>query len=169
LNEVLGKTLKSILDLPLQYSTIAQGVKQATADDFGQYGIELVDLLVEAITPPPEVQEMINRATGVAAQEPDKYRAIAAADALRDAARNPGGAGEGMGLGAGLGMGMAMAKGMAEQYAGKSAPSEAAPPSAKASPEEVEQKLVRLKGLVEKGLITEADFTEQKRKILDLL
>jgi membrane protease subunit (stomatin/prohibitin family) len=169
LNEVLGKTLKSILDLPLQYSNIALGVKQATADDFGQYGIELVDLLIEAITPPPEVQEMINRATGVAAQDTDKYRAIAAADAIRDAARNPGGAGEGMGLGVGLGMGMAMAKGMAEQFAGKPASSEAAAASAKATPDEVEQKLLRLKGLLEKGLITETDFTEQKRKLLDLL
>jgi len=168
LNEVLGKTLKTILDLPVQYSNIALGVKQATADDFGQYGIQLVDLLVEAITPPPEVQDMINRATGVAAQEVDKYRAVAAADAIRDAAKNPGGAGEGLGLGAGLGMGMAMAKGMAEQFAGKATPSEGTA-AAKASPEEIESKLVHLKGLLDKGLITEADFTEQKRRLLDLL
>ena len=168
LNEVLGKTLKSILDLPVQYSSIALGVKQATADEFGQYGIQLVDLLVEAITPPPEVQEMINRATGVAAQEEGKYKAIAAADAIRDAAKNPGGAGDGLGLGAGLGMGMAMAKGMAEQFAGKATPSEGTA-AAKASPEEVEKKLVHLKGLLEKGLITESDFSEQKRRLLDLL
>jgi len=168
LNEVLGKTLKSILDLPVQYSNIALGVKQATADDFGQYGIQLVDLLVEAITPPPEVQEMINRATGVAAQEVDKYRAIAAADAIRDAAKNPGGAGEGLGMGAGLGMGMAMAKGMAEQF-GDKATHVGDTGIEKLTPEDVEQKLLRLRSLLEKGLITEADFSEQKRRLLDLL
>lgn len=168
LNEVLGKTLKSILDLPLQYSNIALGVKQATADDFGQYGIQLVDLLVEAITPPPEVQEMINRATGVAAQEVDKYRAIAAADAIRDAAKNPGGAGEGLGLGAGLGMGMAMAKGMADQF-GTRPPNVDDTGAQRITPEDVEQRLLRLKSLLEKGLITEADFAEQKRRLLDLL
>lgn len=168
LNEVLGNTLKSILDLPVQYSNIALGVKQATAEDFGQYGIELVDLLVEAITPPPEVQEMINRATGVAAQEVEKYKAIAAADAIRDAAKNPSGAGEGMGLGAGLGMGLAMAKEMTGQFGGKAAPPDTAT-AQRMTPAQVEQKLVQLKNLLAKGLITEADFAEQKRKLLDLL
>jgi len=168
LNEVLGNTMKSILDLPVKYSEIAFEVKKATADDLGQYGIQLVDLLVEAITPPPEVQEMINRATGVAAQEVDKYRAIAAADALMDAAKNPGSAGQGMGMGAGLGMGMAMAKGMADQFTDKASPDSSGEVT-KARPEDIEQRLVRLKSLFEKELITEADFSEQKRRLLDLL
>ena len=106
LNETLGSVMKSILDLPTHYNTIALRTKEAVAVDFEQYGIQLVDLLVQAITPPPEVQEMINRASGVAAQDAEKYGAIAAADAMRDVARNPGGiAGEGMGAGLGLALG----------------------------------------------------------------
>ncbi len=166
-NEVLGRTLKSILDLPAQYSNISVEVKRVTAEDFGQYGMELVDLLIEAITPPAEVQDMLNRATGVAAQEADKYKAIAVADAMRDAAANPGRGGEGMGIGAGLGMGMAMAKGMAEQF--REAGPSGGDAAAKANPDDVEARLVRLKGLLSKGLISEADFTEQKRKLLNLL
>jgi membrane protease subunit (stomatin/prohibitin family) len=177
LNETIGKTIKSILDLPMHYSDIAMGVKQATAADFEQYGIQLVDLLVEAITPPPEVQEMINRATGVAAQDADKYGAIAAADALRDAARNPGagGAGAGMGLGAGLGMGMAMARNVGDMMPGMT-PQQRQPPAqpvpagnAGMTAEEIEQRLVRLKGLLDKGLISEADFTQQKQRLLEML
>jgi membrane protease subunit (stomatin/prohibitin family) len=168
LNEVVGKTLKSILDLPMQYSNIALAVKNAIADDFGQYGIQLVDLMIEAITPPPEVQEMINRATGIAAQEVDKYKAIATADAMRDAAKNPGGSGEGLGFGAGMGMGMAMAKGISEEFSSKTVtPDKSA--STKITASEVEQKLVHLKSLVDKGLITDADFSEQKRRLLNLL
>jgi len=169
LNEVLGKSLKSILDLPALYSQIAEQVKQATADDFGQYGIQLVDLLVEAITPPPDVQEMINRATGVAAQETDKYQAIAAADAMRDAANNPGGAGEGMGMGAGLGMGMAMAKGVADQFSNAPTPADNSGGGGSPTPEDVEQRLTKLKSLFDKDLITETDYAEQKRRLLDLL
>lgn len=109
---VVGEQMKSILDLPRLYSSISAGVKNAVREDFAQYGMELVDLLIEAITPPPEVQEMINKATGIEAQNVGKYQAIAAADALRTAAARPGGGGPidaGMGAGLGLGMGIAMA------------------------------------------------------------
>ena len=167
LNEALGSTLKSILDLPVHYSKIAATVKQTTEEDFGQYGIQLVDLLVEAITPPPEVQKRIDDATGVAAQDADKYRKIAAADAMTSAAENPGGPGEGMGMGMGLGMGMAMAK----EIAGQMSPDGGQTPSAgdaegKLTPDELKAKLGQLKDLLDEGLITQADFDEQKRRLL---
>lgn len=183
LNETIGKTIKSILDLPMHYGDIAMGVKQATAEDFAQYGIQLVDLMVEAITPPPEVQQMINRATGIAAQEVDKYSAIAAADAMRDAANNPGGgAGAGMGLGAGLGMGMAMARSLGETLAQPPRQqADGTPPAASQSPtpapaaaapmshQTIEQRLMRLKDFLDKGLINQADFDQQKQRLLDQL
>ena len=89
LNQVLGSTMESILDLPVLYTQISEDTKRAVAAHFEQYGIQLVDLLIEAITLPDDVQDMINRATGVAAQDVSAYQAISAADALRDAAQNP--------------------------------------------------------------------------------
>ncbi len=113
MNEQVGRTLKSILDLPMHYSDIAYGIKDAVSMEFEQYGIRLVDLVVEAITVPPEVQEQINKATGIAAQDALKYQQIATADAMREAAKNPGMAGQGMGAGMGFGMGMQMAQAFA--------------------------------------------------------
>jgi membrane protease subunit (stomatin/prohibitin family) len=53
------------------------------------------------------------------------YQALQAADALRDAAQNPGGAaGAGVGLGAGIGLGQAMAGALAGQHAPGSGGSE---------------------------------------------
>ena len=63
LNVNLAKQLDTIFDLPLHYDTIALKTKQDVREDLLQYGIELVDLIVEAITPPPEVQERIDQAS----------------------------------------------------------------------------------------------------------
>lgn len=171
--ESLGKILKSILDLPLHYGEIALATKSAVRLDFEQYGVELTDLLIEAITVPPEVQEMLNRASGIAAQDPEKYKTIATADALRDAARNPGGTGEGLGTGLGLGIGIGMAKSFSESMAQQHpqqapAPAQTAPstPQARLTADELRAKLKELKQMKDDGLITDADFEEQKRRLL---
>ncbi|HRU04220.1 MAG TPA: SPFH domain-containing protein [Candidatus Brocadiia bacterium] len=171
-NEVTGTTMKSILDLPAQYNNIALGVKKAVGADMEQYGLYLVDLVVEAITVPPEVQEMINKATGIAAQDVDKYRSVAAADAMMAAAKNPSGPGEGMSAGMGLGMGFGMAREFAQGMGlGASAPAAAPAPAGGAQPgrlsaDEIKAKLKDLKGMKDDGLITEADFEEQKKRLL---
>ncbi len=167
LNETMAATLKSILDLPTHYRNIALGVKQAVAADFEQYGVQLVDLLVEAITVPQEVQKMLNRATGVAAQDAEKYRAVAAADAMRDAAKNPGTAGEGIGAGVGMGMGFGLAREFAGGMRGGPSPQSASETgTASLSSSQVREKLMDLKEMKDDGLISDADFEEQKRKLL---
>ena len=52
-----GETLKTILDLPRYYDELSGGLKGRVADDFGKYGMELVDFIIGAITPPEEVQK----------------------------------------------------------------------------------------------------------------
>ena len=173
LNEKLGSIMKSILDLPVHYGRIAQETRDAVALDFSQYGLELVDLMVQAITPPKEVQEMINRASGIAAQDVGSYQAIAAADAMRDAAKNPSGnAGEGMGAGLGIALGLGMAQRMSQVAAGvpvsPAAPASAPLPAAadRLEPGELRAKLLELKALMDDGLINEQEFAEQKKALL---
>jgi membrane protease subunit (stomatin/prohibitin family) len=60
LNDLLGETLKTVLDLPRYYDELAGALKGRVADDFGKYGMELVDFLIGAITPPEEVQKRID-------------------------------------------------------------------------------------------------------------
>ena len=97
LNVLFGKAARHDFRLTLHYDTIALKTKQGVREDLLQYGFELVDLIVEAITPPPEVQERVDQASGIAAQDTDKYKDIGTIDALKDAAKNPGGnAGKGL-------------------------------------------------------------------------
>ncbi|HWX25207.1 MAG TPA: SPFH domain-containing protein [Vicinamibacteria bacterium] len=109
LNDLLGETLKTILDLPRYYDELSGGLKGRVADDFGKYGLELVDFLIGAITPPEEVQKMIDERAGMGAiGDMQKYMAFKAARGIEAAATNPGAAGGAAGLGLGAGIGMMM-------------------------------------------------------------
>lgn len=166
LNGVLGRQMKSILDLPMVYNEISETTKNNVRAEFEQYGLELVDLIVEAITPPEEVQKMLNRATGVAAQDAEKYRAIAAADAVLEAAKNPsGGAGSATGAGLGLGIGISMAQTLTEGIRPASqVAASSAPPGG-----DTKSKLIALKELLDSGLITQEEFEQKKQKLLDAI
>ena len=109
LNDLLGETLKTVLDLPRYYDELAGGLKGRVADDFAKYGLELVDFLIGAITPPDEVQKMIDERAGMGAiGDMQRYMAFKAARGIEEAAKNPGEAGNAAGLGLGAGIGMMM-------------------------------------------------------------
>jgi membrane protease subunit (stomatin/prohibitin family) len=139
LTDVLGENLTSVFDLPRLYDELAMGLKARVADDFTKYGIELVDLYMGAVTPPEEVQKLIDERSGMAALgDMNTYLKFKTARAIGDAAQQEGGgggnvaAGMGMGVGAGLGM---MLPGMmrdAMQGGGQQAP--AAPAAGGAAP-----------------------------------
>jgi membrane protease subunit (stomatin/prohibitin family) len=114
LNDLLGENLKTLFDLPAYYDELAAGVKARVAEDFSKQGLELVDMLISAITPPDEVQKKIDeRASMSALGDMDRYMRYKAAESMQDAARQPGGAaGQGMGLGMGFGFGQVMAEGI---------------------------------------------------------
>lgn len=111
LNDLLGENVKTIFDLPAYYDELAAGLKARVADDFSKQGLELVDLIISAITPPEEVQKMIDERAGMGAiGDMNAYMQFKAAQSIQDAARQEGGAaGQGMGLGLGLGYGQMMA------------------------------------------------------------
>lgn len=121
LNDLLGENLKTIFDLPGYYDELAAGVKARVAEDFSKQGLELVDLIISAITPPEEVQKMIDERSGMGAiGDMNAYSQFKAAQAIQDAAKQEGGAaGQGMGLGLGLGFGQMMAGAVGGQGAGR--------------------------------------------------
>jgi membrane protease subunit (stomatin/prohibitin family) len=122
LNDLLGETLKTILDLPRYYDELAGALKGRVADDFGKYGLELVDFLIGAITPPEEVQKMIDERAGMGAiGDMQRYMAFKAARSMEAAANNPGEAGSAAGLGLGAGIGMMMPQMIAQAMAGTQA------------------------------------------------
>jgi membrane protease subunit (stomatin/prohibitin family) len=120
LNDLLGETLKTILDLPRYYDELSGGLKARVADDFGKYGLELVDFLIGAITPPEEVQKMIDERAGMGAiGDMQKYVAFKAARGIEAAASNPGAAGSAASLGLGAGFGMMLPQMMQGALAGQ--------------------------------------------------
>ncbi len=130
LNDLLGETLKTVLDLPRYYDELSGGLKGRVADDFGKYGVELVDFLIGAITPPEEVQKMIDERAGMGAiGDMQRYMAFKAARGIEAAAQNPGEGGGAASLGLGAGIGMMMPQMIAGALAGQAKPG-AAPAAA---------------------------------------
>lgn len=177
LTDVLGENLTSVFDLPKLYDELAIALKSRVADDFTKYGIELVDLFMGAITPPEEVQKLIDERTGMAAVgDMNAYMKFKTARAIGDAAQQGGdgggltGAGVGAGLGAGIGM---MLPGMmreAMQGGGTAAPQGASPAAAGAAAagaDPTADKLRRLKGLLDQGLINQEEYDAKRQKLLD--
>ena len=112
MTDILGENLQSIFDLPKVYDELSMALKARVSDDFNKYGIELVDLIMGAITPPKEVQKQIDERAGMAAVgDMNEYMKFKAAKAMADAAQQTGGE-TGGGVGAGLGVGMGAGMGM---------------------------------------------------------
>jgi membrane protease subunit (stomatin/prohibitin family) len=112
LNDFLGEKVQSLLDLPPHYDEMAVALKTRLVDEFRKYGAELVDFYINRITPPEEVERMIDERSGMGAVgDLDRFLKFKAAKAMGDAAQGGGGgvgngaaAGVGVGVGAGLGM-----------------------------------------------------------------
>ncbi len=141
LTDVLGENLESILDLPRHYDELAAACKSRVMDDFAQYGLELVDLFMGAITPPEEVQKMMDERSGMGALgNLQRYMQLQTARAIGDAAKSGGAGGTaaaGMGLGMGASFGAMMPGMIAQSMQQAAGPGQAgtAPPPGVASPQ----------------------------------
>ena len=126
LGDLLGENLDSVLDLPRYFDELGAGLKVRIKDDLAQYGIAIVDFLVNAISPPEDVQKRIDERSGMeAVGGMDRYFQYKAAQAIGDLAKGGAGGGgggsdvgaaaaAGLGLGTGAGLGM-MIPGMLQQ------------------------------------------------------
>ncbi|MDA7979079.1 MAG: SPFH domain-containing protein [Pirellulales bacterium] len=110
MTDLMGTLGISILDLAAKYDEIASGTRAKVAEEFGKYGLELVDFFINAITPPEEVQKAIDqRASMGAIGNLNAFLQYQAAQSMTKMAEQPGGgAGGAMGMGMGAGFGMMM-------------------------------------------------------------
>ena len=101
------------LDLAAHQQTIAETLAGAVSESLSSYGVTVPTFVIENISMPPEVEEALDKRTqmGVLGNL-DQYAKFQAANAMEDAANNPGGAGEGVGLGVGMAIGQQMARSM---------------------------------------------------------
>jgi len=125
-----------VLDMAANQSVIGSRIAGILSEDLANVGLTVPSFFVENISMPPEVEEALDKRTqlGILGGDLNRYTQLQAANALEDAAKNPGGGAAG---GIGLGMGMAVGQQMANQMAPQQAqqpPAAASGPAAPAGP-----------------------------------
>jgi membrane protease subunit (stomatin/prohibitin family) len=132
-NDYMGQVLDTLLNLPAKYDELSEGLGRRLQEDLGHFGMRLTHLYINAVTPPPEVQQAIDDRSRMGVfKDMEKLMQMKAAMAMEKSAEGGGDAGSGMGTSLGL-----MLPAMFAQYFGgaKAAGAQAAPEAASACPE----------------------------------
>jgi len=105
--DIVGQAKIPVLDMAANYGELGEFLTKRISTEFESYGLELTKLLVENISLPPAVEEVLDKRTSMGVVgNLAAYTQFNVANSIPDAAKNPGGLAA---AGAGLGMGMAMA------------------------------------------------------------
>jgi len=113
--DVLGSSRIPMLDLAGNYEKVSKLALERISPELAKMGISLTQFFVENVSLPPEVEAALDKRSqmGILGNL-DQYAKFQSAEAIRDAANNPGGiAGLGAGLGAGVAIGGQMGAAMA--------------------------------------------------------
>lgn len=128
--EAIAQAQMPVLDLYSQYTDMGESLTKLMSPKIEVLGLELVDLLIENVSVPPEVEQAIDtRSKMGAVGNLDNYMKYQAADAMVKGAENPGGMG---GIGAQMAAGMMMGQQMGNMMTPPPAatPTTAPPPPA---------------------------------------
>jgi membrane protease subunit (stomatin/prohibitin family) len=119
-----------VIEMEAKVFEMGSRLRERLQPDFQAMGLELVEVQVQDVGLPDEVEKAIDKRGAIAAVgNLQAYTQYETASSIRDAANNPGGAaGVGMGLGAGIAMGSQMANSMAGAAAATAAPQAVPPP-----------------------------------------
>ena len=121
ISDLLGETKTPAIDLAMYYDELSEQSREKLKPMFDKFGFELVSFYIENISLPEEVEKVLDKRTSMGViGDMGKYAQYQTAEAIREAANNPGG-----GLasaGAGIGAGAAIGKMMAETLGANPAP-----------------------------------------------
>lgn len=127
--DVLGESKLAALDMAANVDELGGFVAEKMADDMDEYGIEVVNLLVENVSLPPAVEQALDQRTSMGViGDLGAYTQYQTAQAITKAAENPGGGAAAAGVGFGAGMAMANQMGAA-MAGGQPQPQQQAPAS----------------------------------------
>jgi membrane protease subunit (stomatin/prohibitin family) len=153
----LGSSDVAFLDMAANQDSFSTKLKEAIAPTFAAYGLELTSFYLQSLSLPEEVQERLDRSSAMhILGDMKQYTQFEAAESLPEAAANPGGV---AGAGAGMGAGLAMAQAIGGAL--NTTPAAGIP----AVPDPVAM-IERLGGLLQKGILTQAEFDAKKAELL---
>ena len=164
LANAVGASGLPFLDMAANQTQMASAIAIVVKPAFDQMGLELGSFMIQSISLPDDLQAALDKriAMGMAG-DLNAYTQFQTANAIPLAAQNEGGmAGVGASLAAGMVMGQTMAAGMAGSL-------NTAKPATPPTTESPETRLGQLKGLLDKGLISQADFDSAKAEVLKKL
>ena len=151
LSSFFGKAEVSFFDMAANQSQFSETLKTTLSQPFADYGLELCNFYVQSISLPDEVQAQIDKLASMRMTgDLQKFAQYQGASSIPIAAANTGGS---AGAGAGLGIGVAMGQTM--MAAGSSSLTE-----------DPIQKLTQLHELLQKNVITQAEFDAKKADLL---
>lgn len=150
---VVGETSMSVLDLAAGYRRLSEAMQEKLNGQTEIMGIRFSDILVENISLPDNVEELIDEQSGIGIVRGDmgSFVQYQTARAMRDAAKQEGGL-------AGLGAGVAFGNTIAQNVQSVSAVN--TPAKSKA------ERLRELKSLLDEGILTQDEFDAEKKQIL---
>lgn len=116
LGTALATAQVPMLDLAAHQDAMGVRLAGVLSEDLSSVGIDIPTFIIENISVPPEVEKALDKRTQMGiVGDLQQYTRFQAANALEDAANNPGGgAGEGLGLGMGIAAGQQLAAGLGQ-------------------------------------------------------
>jgi membrane protease subunit (stomatin/prohibitin family) len=151
----IGETNMPILDLAIKYRELSSVVQKTANIKAAQMGIEFSNVVIESISLPDEVEQMIDEQSGIgmASKDMNTFMKYQTARAMRDASKQEGGL---AGLGAGMALGNTMAGTISNATSFET--------NCKSSADQLRE----LKNLLDEGILTQEEFDAKKKQILGL-
>jgi membrane protease subunit (stomatin/prohibitin family) len=130
--DTLGEAKIPVMKLASQYMDLGEAMRERMSHVFEErYGIALTEFVVERVSMPDEVTKFLRKRQGMALVGVGDYTQFQAANALEQAASNPGGGNAMMDAGMGMAMGGVMG---AQMMGSMGRPGPSAPPPLAAAP-----------------------------------
>ncbi|MDR2201293.1 MAG: SPFH domain-containing protein [Clostridiales bacterium] len=120
ITDALGESKVPLLDMAQNLMELSKEVETKLQGDFNNIGLRLVKFNFQNFSLPEELEKMFDKSAGLGMMKNQMgtYMQMAQADALVEAAKNPGAAGSAMGAGLGFGMGAGMGQAFGAMYNG---------------------------------------------------
>lgn len=151
--QILSGLSLSVFDLGTKYKDIGTQMREILNERAGEIGVEFANIVIENISLPDEVEKYIDEqsAIGLAKTDMNSFMQYQTARAMRDAAKQNGGI-------AGAGLGVALGNQIAGSVQRTSGTGEVS----------LADRMRELKTLLDEGLITEEEYSQKKKQILNL-